>query len=116
MLTVTPATAMIGVTPYTGVTYDGSPHKATGTATGVTNVNLSGDLNLTGTTHSNAGTYPDTWTFHDPSGNYADASGPVSDSIAKASSTIVITISGGPFTYDAMAQTPARSRPPEPAA
>ena len=55
--------ASITVTPYS-VTYDGNSHTATGTATGVGGVDLGSDLNLTGTTHTNAGTYAsDAWTF-----------------------------------------------------
>ena len=51
------------VTPYS-VTYDGNSHTATGTATGVGGVDLGSDLNLSGTTHTNAGTYgSDGWTF-----------------------------------------------------
>src|SRR5207302_10673376 len=60
--TINKATATVVVTPYT-VTYDGNPHIATGTATGVKGESLSG-LDLTGTTHTNAGTYAtDPWTF-----------------------------------------------------
>ena len=58
--------------------------RAIGAASGVNGVNLNGNLVLTGTTHTNAGTYTDTWTFHDPAGNYADASGSVTDSIGNA--------------------------------
>ena len=53
------------VTPYT-ITYNGNPQTATGTATAVTNVNLSGDLNLTGTTHSLPGVYSDNWASTTP--------------------------------------------------
>src|SRR5262249_52988481 len=68
------ATATISVASYS-VTYDGKSHIATGTATGVGGVNLSGDLNLGGTTHTNAGTYSgDTWSFTDPTGNYQSVS------------------------------------------
>ena len=75
-------TAKITVTPYS-VTYDGASHSATGTATGFDGIDLRRDLTLTGTTHTNAGTYNgDTWTFHDPSGVYADASGTVNDVIS----------------------------------
>ena len=45
------------VTPYS-VTYDGDPHTATGTAKGVKGENLGG-LNLSGTTHTSAGDYPE---------------------------------------------------------
>jgi hypothetical protein len=66
------------------VNYDGNPHTATGTAKGAQNETLSG-LNLSGTTHTNAGTYAtDPWTFNDVTGNYNNASGTVADSIGKA--------------------------------
>ena len=48
------ADATIDVTPY-AVTYDGLPHTATGTATGVGSVDLSSLLDLSGTTHTAAG-------------------------------------------------------------
>jgi len=82
-LTVTKANAVIVVTPYS-VTYNGAAHTATGTAKGVLNESLSG-LDLSGTTHTNAGDYPaDAWTFTDVTGNYNNASGTVSDSVSKA--------------------------------
>jgi len=71
------------VTGYT-VTYDGTAHAATGTCTGVGGVDLSGDLNLAGTTHTSAGTYNDTWTFTDPTGNYSNQTGSVTDTISQA--------------------------------
>jgi len=77
------ATATILVTPY-DVTYDGNSHSASGTATGVGGTDLSTELNLTGTAHTNAGTYPDSWTFTDSAGNYNPASGTVTDAIEKA--------------------------------
>jgi len=40
------------------------PHTAAGTATGVKSEALAG-LDLSGTTHTNAGTTTDTWTFTD---------------------------------------------------
>ena len=80
-LTITAAVADIAVTGYT-VPYDGLPHTATGTATGALGEDLAGLLDLSATTHTAAGTYPvDAWTFHDPAGNYADASGTVADAI-----------------------------------
>ena len=81
------ATATLNVTPYS-VTYDGTAHTATGTATGVGNTLLSG-LSLIGTTHPYAGDYPsDSWTFTDTSGNYNNATGTVHDVIGKAMLTI----------------------------
>ncbi len=89
-LTVNKANATFSVIPYS-VAYDGNPHTATGTAKGVGGVTLSG-LTLTGTTHTNAGTYnSDSWTFTDNTGNYNNAGGSVHDAIAQASQTITVT-------------------------
>ena len=97
---VNKATASITVTPY-NVTFDGAPHTATGTATGVGNVDLSADLVVTGTTHSAAGDYPnDGWTFTDPTGNYNPASGSVHDVINQVQVTIVL--SNLTQTYDGL--------------
>src|SRR5205823_6439722 len=94
------ANAVIVVTPYS-VTYNGVAHTATGTASGVespTPVSLTSLLDLSGTTHTNAGTYAtDAWAFAGNS-NYNDANGTVNDSIAKADP--VMTATGGTFTYD----------------
>src|SRR5262249_42222331 len=70
---ITQATASITVTGYV-VTYDGVAHQATGTATGVNGENLSAGLNLSSTSHTNVGTYTDTVTFTDATGNYKSAS------------------------------------------
>ncbi len=90
------ADAAIAVTGYT-VTYDGNAHTATGTATGAFNERLAG-LDLSGTSHTDAGTYTDNWAFTDSTGNYNNASGTVSDCIKKATATVVVT----PYTvtYD----------------
>jgi YVTN family beta-propeller protein len=104
-LTVNQAAPVIRVTPYS-LTYDGNSHIATATATGVGGVNLASDLNLTATTHTSSGTYStDAWSFTDPSGNYASASGSIADTIAKADSPI--TVSCPPSViYNGSAQTP----------
>jgi YDG domain/Kelch motif/Galactose oxidase, central domain len=94
--TIRKVNATITVTPYT-VTYDGDPHTATGTAKGIGGADLSAYLNLTGTTHTIAGTYTDTWTFTG-SPNYNDATNTVSDVINKADPVIVA--SGITVTYD----------------
>lgn len=95
------AHATINVTPYS-VTYDGVSHSATGTATGAAGENLTSGLNLTGTSHTNAGAYPaDAWTFHHTSGNYFDKSGTVSDAIAKVHATI--NIARYSITFDGLA-------------
>jgi hypothetical protein len=91
------ANATINVTPYS-VTYDAIAHTATGTATGVAGTNLNAGLTLTGTTHTNAGTYTDTWNFHDPTGNYADDTRTVSDVINKAPGSVSINnLPSGPL-------------------
>src|SRR5512133_760736 len=55
--------ATIVVTPY-DVNYDGNPHTATGTATGLAGLDLASLLTLSGTTHTDAGTYAtDGWSF-----------------------------------------------------
>src|SRR5262249_1025765 len=65
-LTIAKANPTVVVTPY-NVTYDGLPHTATGSATGVFGEALAG-LDLSGTTHTNAGVYTDSWTFTDVTG------------------------------------------------
>ncbi len=98
-LTIAKASAKIMVTPYS-VTVDGNPHTASGTATGVetpTPANLSGLLDLSGTTHTTPGSYVDTWTF---AGNtdYASTSGVVTDVIEQAALAVmsIATVSPDP--------------------
>src|SRR5204863_9371122 len=68
--------AGINIIPY-NVVYDGAAHTATGTVTGLNGEDLGALLNLTGTTHINAGAYPsDPWSFAGNS-NYNSASGTV---------------------------------------
>ncbi len=79
--------------------FDGSSHTATGTATGVGGADLSAGLDLSGTTHTNAGTYAsDAWTFAGGA-NYNDANGTVTDAIGPAVSTTVVTFEAGPYAY-----------------
>jgi hypothetical protein len=61
------------VTGY-AVHFDGAAHTATATAIGVNGEDLSAGVNLSGTTHTNSGTYIDTVTFIDAAGNYNNAS------------------------------------------
>jgi hypothetical protein len=101
-IVISKADATIVVTPY-DVTYDGNAHTATGSATGVKGEALSG-LDLSGTTHTNAGDYPtDAWTFTDSTGNYNGATGTVHDSIGKADATISVTAYS--VTYDGNSHT-----------
>ncbi len=101
-LTVSKANPTIIVTPYS-VTYDGSAHTATGSATGVSSSSLNSDLDLSGTTHTNAGSYnSDPWTFTDVTGNYNNATGIVADLISQATPTLSVT---NPFvTYNGSPQ------------
>ena len=87
--TIGKANAIIVVTPYT-VNYNGNPHTATGTATGVETIpaNLSSLLNLSGTTHTAVGDYlNDPWTFAG-NFNYNTTNGTVHDNIGTAPLTI----------------------------
>ena len=100
--TIAKAAATCTVTPY-DLTYDGNPHTATGSCTGVLSEALTG-LNLSGTTHTNAGSYSsDAWLFTDVTGNYNNTNGLVSDHIAKAGATCTVipydvTYDGNPHT------------------
>ena len=98
---INPADATCTITPYS-VTYDGSSHTATGSCTGVGGPSdiLSG-LDISGTTHTDADTYPDTWTFADVTGNYNNTSDSINDSISEADATC--TINGYSDTYDGAA-------------
>ena len=90
-VTITKANAIINITPY-NVTYDGVAHKATGTATGVKGEDLSTLLDLSGTSHTNAGMYLfDTFGFAG-NNNYKSDSGLAGmNKIAKANAVINIT-------------------------
>ena len=102
--TITPANANLSVTGY-DVTYDGNTHTATGSATGISDVDLSSDLDLAGTTHTNAGSYADTWTFSDPTGNYAPEHGSLTDNIAQANPNVITTDFGGVYNGEPYAAT-----------
>jgi hypothetical protein len=78
----------INVTGYS-VVYDGEVHTATGTATGYGGVDLSADLDLSGTQHTGVGSTTDIWNFLANFGGVVEvARGPVSDSISPASLTV----------------------------
>jgi type VI protein secretion system component Hcp len=98
--TIQKADATVHVNAYS-VTYDGATHAATGSVTGVDGASLAG-LNLSGTVHTDAGTYGnDTWTFTDSTGNYNNAGGSVADSIARADAQISVLPYSG--SYDGKA-------------
>ncbi len=91
-LTITKATATVVVTPY-NVTYDGQAHTATYTITGVNGEmgGTVGTVDVSGTTHINAGTYNDSWTFTGAA-NYNDiAATAITNTIAKATLTGLAT-------------------------
>jgi hypothetical protein len=82
------AEAVCEVTEY-DVTYDGDAHTATGTCLGVMEETLEG-LDLSATTHTDADTYTDPWTFTDVTGNYNNTSDTVDDVISKADPDCVV--------------------------
>ena len=88
-LVIAKADPSLHVTAYS-VTYDGAAHTALGAATGAMGESLSG-LDLSGTTHTDAGSYTDSWTFTDATGNYNTASGTVTDEITPAQAPIVLS-------------------------
>lgn len=111
-LVIAQAEASITITPY-GVVYDGLAHTATGTAHGVesTPADLSGLLNLSATTHTNAGSYPsDAWSFAG-NVNYKPAQGTLTNTIAKAGQVITFAalpdrrLNSPDFTLDASASS-----------
>lgn len=89
-LTIAKAVPAISVAGYS-VVYDRTEHVATGSVTGVGGVSLAG-LNLTGTKHTNAGTFNDTWTFTDVTGNYANTTGAVTVRIDQATATLAFVL------------------------
>jgi hypothetical protein len=94
-IVITEATPTCAISGYTGV-YDGDPHDASGSCTGVKGETLT-TLDLGGTfTNVPGGTA--SWTFTDSSGNYNDDSGSVDIVITKATPTC--TISGYTGVYD----------------
>jgi hypothetical protein len=100
--TINQANAVIALTGYYG-TYDGAAHQATGTATGVNGEDLSAGLDLSVTSHTNAGVYIDAVTFTDVTGNYKDTIKNVKSTINKANA--VITVTGYSVRFDGLAHT-----------
>ncbi len=104
-LTINKANATVVVAAYS-VIYDGSSHTASVTSiTGVNGENGStvGSVDLSGTTHTNAGTYTgDAWIFTG-TGNYNNTSGTVNNAIAKATATVNVVDYTG--IYDGGAHT-----------
>ena len=105
-LTVNKANATVTVTAY-NVTYNGQPHTATYTITGV-----NGETGATvgtvilNTTHTNAGTYAsDSWSFTGAA-NYNDISATtITDRIDKANATVVVTAYNVAYDYQSHTAT-----------
>jgi hypothetical protein len=102
-LTVNMVDATIKVNGFSGI-YDSNAHGATGSATGVSNENLSNLLHL-GASFTNAPGGTANWTF-DGNTNYNSASGSVAIVINKADTTTTVSCDAGPFTYTGSAHTP----------
>jgi MBG domain-containing protein len=102
-LTVNKVDATINVDGFSGP-YDGNAHGATGSATGVSNENLSNLLNL-GASFTNVPGGTADWTFEGNT-NYNSASGSVAIVINKADTKTTVSCDAGPFTYTGSAHTP----------
>ena len=104
------AAAVVVVTPYTcpTTTYTGFAHTATYTVTGVNGESGAtvGMVNVSGTSHIDAGTYNnDPWSFTGTA-NDEDQNGTVNDCIAKAAAVVVVTPYTCPTTtYTGFAHT-----------
>lgn len=98
--TIAQASANITVTGFSGF-YDGAPHGASGSATGVNGEDLSGLLNL-GAAFTDAPGGTAFWVFSG-SGDYNDASGDVAIDIAPRSVTATITAADKVYNGDAWA-------------
>src|SRR5438552_6965332 len=90
---ITKTNATVLVTPYTTATttYDGHPHTATVSITGVNGEtgNTVGTADVSNTTHTNAGTYASDYWFFTGAANYNNiGNSTIEDSINKASLTI----------------------------
>ena len=104
---VNKAIATIVVTPY-DVVYDGQPHSALVVSINGVNGEVDdavGTVDLSGTTHANAGSYSaDQWTFLGGQ-NYEDASGTVANNISRA--IVTATAGGGSATFDGASKAPS---------
>jgi hypothetical protein len=107
------ANAAVVVTPYTSATttYDGNPHSATYTITGVNSETGAtvGTVDVSHTTHTNAGTYPTDYWFFTGTTNYNDIGNTtITDSIGKANAVVVVTpYTSATTTYDGNFHTAA---------
>ena len=104
VLTVNKANATVTVTPY-NVTYDGTSHTSTFTVSGVCSDTPAqiGTVNMSGTTHTAANTYNDTWSFTGGTNYNNIAATAITNTISKANATVTVT----PYnvTYDGASHT-----------
>ena len=103
---IDPTASTTTVTCPSSVTYNGSAHTATYTITGVNGeVGATvGTVDLSNTTHTDAGTYnTDSWSFTGTANYNNIAATTITDTINKATATVVVT----PYTvtYDGHAHT-----------
>jgi hypothetical protein len=98
----TKAMASVTVNGYSGV-YDGQPHGASGSATGVGGSDLGSALSL-GATFTSVPGGTAHWTFSGGA-NYTSQSGDVAIAISKAS--VTATAGGGSATYDGFTHSPS---------
>ena len=97
-IAITPATATITVTGFSGA-YDGTAHGVvSSSATGVGGATIAG-LSWSGTTYTNAPGGLVGWTFSDP--DYASQTGNATVTIDQAGSTVTVTPASSSVTYDA---------------
>src|SRR6266498_443545 len=106
-VTINKADATVVVTPYS-VPYDGNAHTATYTITGVNGETGAtvGTVDVSNTTHTNAGTYAsDSWSFTGAANYNNIAATTISDNINKATPTATLAVNNSPQTYDGSAKS-----------
>ena len=106
-VTINKADATVVVTPYS-VPYDGNAHTATYTITGVNGETGAtvGTVDVSNTTHTNAGTYAsDSWSFTGAANYNNIAATTISDTINKATPTATLAVNNSPQTYDGSAKS-----------
>jgi hypothetical protein len=107
LIDITKASATVVVTPY-DVTYDGNAHTAT--VTSINGVNSEtgatvGTVNVSGTTHTDAGTYNDTWSFTGTANYHDQLNVPITNQIDQAS--VTATAGSGSNVYDGATHAPS---------
>jgi len=108
-IAINPATPTVSVTGG-AFSYDGNPHAATATATGVGGATVAGTLSFTyngsSTPPTNAGTYAVVATFTSSDPNYTNTTGKGTITISTAQG-LLLSVTGGTFTFDGAAHPAA---------